>query len=129
MRHITFRTATTVTAPEDTDRTPSGRSAACRWRNELMSDISNIAHWFPAVARLRRNACGVANRIIARAHAAHQLGGTADAEHASGQELERQATRADRLLFGQAVKAFRAAAAESRLIADALDTVESGKSV
>ncbi len=94
-----------------------------------MSAISNTARWFPAAARLRENAQGAADRIVARARAAYQLGATADAYRTSALELEYQATRAERLLFGQAVKLFRIAAAESRLIADALDTIESGKNI
>ena len=39
-------------------------------------------------------------------------------------ELERQAERAEKLLFGRAVEACRAAVAENRLVADALDAMD-----
>jgi hypothetical protein len=94
-------------------------------RNELMSSISNTARWFPAVARLRQDAQCVADHIIIRARAAHQLGATAEAYRTSALELERQAISSERLLFGRAVATFRTAAAENRLIADALDIIES----
>ncbi len=88
-----------------------------------MGATFNAARWFSAVARLRDNARRTADRVIARADAARRQGATAEAYRLSSVELERQATRAEKLLFSQTVKTFRAAAAESRLIADALDAI------
>ncbi len=92
-----------------------------------MSATYDAARWSPAVARLREDAQHVAARIVARARAAHQFGATAEAYRDSATELAREAARAERLLFGQTVKTFRAAAAENRLVADALDVIEAGE--
>lgn len=92
-----------------------------------MSATFNTARPSPAVARLRQDAQHIATRIVARARAAHQFGATPEVYRDSAMELEREAARAERLLFGQTVKTFRAAAAESRLVADALDAIKGGK--
>ncbi len=91
-----------------------------------MSATSKVARRSPEVALLGHDAQHVAARIVARARAAHQFGATAAAYRDSAKELDREAARAERLLFGQTVRTFRAAAAESRLVADALDMIETG---
>jgi len=94
-----------------------------------MGAIPDTAHRFTVVARLRREAQHTADRIVALAHAARQVGATAESYRRSALELDSQADRAEQLLFGQAVETFRAAASENRLIADALDVIESSKDV
>jgi len=79
------------------------------------------------VARLRATAQRTADQVVARAHAARCLGATAGAYRIGALELDRQAIRAENLLFGQAVETFRAAATENRLMADALETIEGGR--
>jgi hypothetical protein len=76
------------------------------------------------VTRLREELKRTADYIIARAHGARRLGMTADAHRLNAAGLERQVGRAEILLFHQAVETFRAAAAENRLVADALDVLE-----
>ena len=95
-----------------------------------MASNSKVAHLFTTVAHLREAAQCSADRVVAAAHAACRLGTTAEAYRISALELDHQANRAEGLLFSQAVKTFRAAAAENRLVADALDVIESraGKS-
>jgi len=78
------------------------------------------------VARLRETAQRTADQVVARAHAARCLA-TAEAYRVGALELDHQAIRAENLLFGQAVETFRAAAAENRLMADALETIEGGR--
>ena len=90
-----------------------------------MASNSKVAHLFTTVARLREAAQCSADRVVAAAHAAYRLGTTAEAYRINALELDHQADRAAGLLFGQAVKTFRTAAAEKRLIADALDIIES----
>lgn len=89
-----------------------------------MATTSNNTRHLPTVASLRQEAQCVTDRIVARARAAHQFGATAEAYRSSAMKLERQAARAEKLLFGQAVKTFHEAVAENRLIADALDIFE-----
>ena len=84
----------------------------------------NSAHPLTTVARMRQDAQRAADRIIDRACAARALGATAQMHRAGALELERQADRAEKLLFGQVVTACRAAAAENRLVADALDAMD-----
>lgn len=79
---------------------------------------------FAAATHLREEAWRTAGPIVARARAARRLGATADAYRISAEGLECQADRAEALLFGQAVETFRAAAAENRLVADALEVLE-----
>ena len=79
---------------------------------------------FAAVARLRDDARRTADRLVARARAARRHGATSDAYRTSAEGLDRQADRAEALLFGRAVETFRAAAAENRLVADALEVLE-----
>ena len=76
------------------------------------------------VVELRDTAQRTAEDIVARARAARELGASADSYRAAAAELDRQADRAETLLLGEAVQAFRAAAARNRLIADALDMIE-----
>ena len=78
---------------------------------------------FSAVARLREDSRRTADRLVARARAARRHGATADAYRISAEGLDCQADRAEALLFGRAVETFRAAAAENRLIADALEVL------
>ena len=92
-----------------------------------MSAMFDNTRWFPAVRRLGLDAQHVAERVVARARAAYLFGATAQAYRDNAVELEREAAQAERLLFGQTVKTFRAAAAESRLVADALDIIECDK--
>ncbi len=80
---------------------------------------------FAAVAGLGENTQRIADRVVARARAAHRFGGTAEAYRVSTQELNRQADNAERLLFGQATETFRAAAAENRLVAEAIEILGS----
>jgi len=81
---------------------------------------------YATVARLRETAQRTADHVVARAHAARCLCATAGAYRVAALELDRQADRAENLLFGQAVETFRAAAAENRLMADALEIIEGG---
>lgn len=79
---------------------------------------------FAAIALLRKEVQRTTDDFVARAHAARRLGATAESYRFSALELDRQAGRAAALLFGQTVETFRAAAAENRLVADALETIE-----
>lgn len=79
---------------------------------------------FAAVARLRDDARRTADRLVARARAARRHGATSDAYRASAEGLDRQADRAEALMFDRAVETFRAAAEENRLVADALEVLE-----
>ena len=104
--------------------TPSAAFAARGRDAEPMLTPPRAAYLAAAVARLHADARCTADRIVARALAARQFGATADAYRAAALELDRQADRAETLLFGQVVETFRAAAVENRLMADALDAVE-----
>lgn len=84
----------------------------------------NTASRFAGVARLCETVSQTADTIVARAQAAYLLGMTADRHRAIADGLDRQAGRAETLLFRQAAETFRASAAESRLVADALDALE-----
>lgn len=88
-----------------------------------MATVPATASHSAAVAHLCEAAQRTAERVVSRAHAARQLGATAEAYRGAALELERQADCAERLLFGQAVQTFRAAAAENRLMADALEAM------
>ena len=90
-----------------------------------MSATPDIADRPAVVARLCEAAQRIADHIVPRAWAAHRLGARAETYRVNAFELERQADRAEGLLFGQAVRTFRAAAAENRFMADALDGIES----
>lgn len=90
-----------------------------------MKVSSDTAGRFATVARLCDTVQRTTGHIIARAHAARQLGATAKTYRSSALELDCQADRAERLLFSQAVATFREAAADNLLIADALDVIES----
>lgn len=79
---------------------------------------------FSEIVRLREDARSTAAHVTTRARAARRLGATADAYRINAEGLDAQADRAQRLLFGQAVASFRAAAAENHLIADALEALE-----
>lgn len=79
---------------------------------------------FAVVAHLDEGVRHTANHIVARARAARRHGATADAYRTSAEGFDEQADRAEALLFARAVETFRAAAAENRLIADALDVLE-----
>lgn len=80
---------------------------------------------FAVIARLRQDVPRTADRLVARARAARRHGATADAYRTSAEGLDRQADRAEALVFNRAVETFRAAAAENRLVADALEVLES----
>ncbi len=79
---------------------------------------------FAVVAHLSEDVRHTADHIVARARAARRHGATADAYRVSAAGLDEQADRAEALLFARAVETFRAAAAENRLIADALEVLE-----
>ena len=64
---------------------------------------------FATVARLCDAVQNATGPIIARAHAARRLGATARRCRSGALELERQASRAEKLLFSQVVATFRAA--------------------
>ncbi len=81
----------------------------------------HTASRFDEVTRLREELKRTADYIVARAHGVRRHGMTADAHRLNAAGLERQAGRAEILLFRQAVETFRSAAAESRLVADALE--------
>ncbi len=81
------------------------------------------------VARLREDVQRAAERIVADAHGARQLGAKAETFHRRASELERQAHHAEELSRGWVVAATRAAAAEKRLMAEALDIIESRSSM
>lgn len=89
-----------------------------------MDPDPHTASHFAEVTRLREDLRRTADYIIARAHCARRLGMTSAAHRLNAAGLDRQAGRAEILLFRQAVETFRAAAAESRLVADALDVLE-----
>ena len=92
-----------------------------------MHPAPDTASRFVAVARLREEVQRVADHVVARAHAARQLGATAQTYRAYALSLDWQAGRAAGLLFSQAVETSHAAAAEHRLIADALEMIEGGR--
>ncbi len=79
---------------------------------------------FATVTHLGEDARRTAGHVVAQARAARRLGTTAHAYRIGAEVLDHQADRAQGLLFGQAVATFRAAAAENRLIADALEILE-----
>ncbi len=90
-----------------------------------MNSNPDVARRFEAVACLGGDAQHMADHVVARARAAHRFGGTAEAYYVSAQGLDRQADNAERLLFGQATETFRAAAAENRLVAEAIEILGS----
>ena len=114
MRYSTHRTTATFDA----------RAGALKPNAEPFAVKPEAAQTATVVDLLRDSARQTADRAIARAHAARELGATAQDYRAAAAELEHQAARAETLLFGQAVQVFRAAAAENHLIADALDVIE-----
>lgn len=89
-----------------------------------MSTNRGMICQFASITRFGEKTRLVADHVVARAHAAHRLGGTAQQYRTGAQELGRQAERAEKLLFSQAVKTLRAAADEHEFIADALDIFE-----
>ncbi len=91
-----------------------------------MQTNQDTARRFAAVVHLYEKTRLVADQIVTRAHAAQERGGTAEAYRTGAQELDQQADRAEKLLFGQALKTLRAAADECRLVADALEVLEAG---
>ena len=103
---------------------PSTRPAIPQQQTGATSFSTGSAHPLTTVARLREEAQIAAEHVVARACAARALGATAQMHRAGALELERQAERAERLLFGQVVKAYRVAAVENRLVADALDAMD-----
>lgn len=77
------------------------------------------------VAALREETQRTADYIVKRARAARQLGATAETYRISALGLECRADGAKTLLLEEAVSTFRSAAVENRLIAEALETLES----
>ncbi len=92
-----------------------------------MEPTLHTAHQFAVIARLCEETRRMADQIVARARAARKLGATARAYRRRALELNRQLGRAEGLLFGQVVETLCAAVAESGLIADAPETIESGE--
>ncbi len=90
---------------------------------------AHAARLSATVARLREDAQHAAERIVADAHHARQLGAKAETYRRRASELDRQAHRAEELSRGWVVVASRAAAAEKRLVAEALDIIESRSSM
>ena len=78
---------------------------------------------YAEVARLDEEVRRTADYIITRARAALRFGAAASAYRISAESLDRQASRAEELLHGQAAETFRTAAAENRLVADALESL------
>jgi len=89
-----------------------------------MHPTPETANRFAEIAMLRDEAQRTADYVVARARAARRLGATAAGYRTSAEGLDRQASRAEELLFGRALETFCAAAAENRLVADALDVLE-----
>lgn len=89
----------------------------------------NAARLFVTVARLREDAQHAAERIVADARRVRQLGAKAETFRHRASELDRQAHRAEELSRNWAVEALLAAAAEKRLVAEALEIIESRTSV
>lgn len=81
------------------------------------------------VARLREDTQRVAERIVADAQHARQLGAKAETFRRRASELDRHAHHAEELSRNWAVDASRAAAAEKRLVAEALEIIESRSSM
>jgi len=100
-------------------------SSACGQGAELMSIVPDTPGRFARVTRLYDAVQRTTDHVVACAHAARQPGATAEFYRSIALDLDRQADRAETLLFSQAVATFRAAAAESGLIADALAVIES----
>lgn len=94
-----------------------------------MSTIPETTRQYAAVAFLHEEIKLVTDHIVARARAAYRSNATAQAYRRSAAELDRQAERAARLLFGKACESLRAAGAENWLIADALDAFQSKEDV
>ena len=94
-----------------------------------MRATPDAARLSATVARLREDAQRAAERIIADARRARQLGADAETFRRRASELDRQAQRAEELSRDWAAEASRAAAAEKRLVADALEIIESRSGV
>lgn len=90
-----------------------------------MRATPDAARLSATVARLHEDAQRAAERIVADARHARQLGARAETFRRRALELDRQARRAEELARNWAAEAARAAAAEKRLIADALEIIES----
>lgn len=86
-----------------------------------MNSIPDTTRQYAAVTHLNEEARSTVDRIMAQVHVARRLDATAETYRLRATELDRQADRAANLLFGKAVETFRAAAAEERFVADALD--------
>lgn len=86
-----------------------------------MNSVPDATRQYAAVACLNEEARCAADRIMAQVRTARRLDATAEAYRLRAAELDRQADRAANLLFGKVVETFRAAAAEDRFVADALD--------
>ena len=63
--------------------------------------------------------------MVASAYGAWQRGAKAETYRLRASELDRQAHRAEEMSRGWAAEASRAAAAEKRLVAEALEIIES----
>lgn len=90
-----------------------------------MRAAPDAARLSATVARLGEDAQRAAERIVADARHARQLGAKAETFRRRASELDRQAHRAAEVSRGWAVEASRAAAAEKRLVAEALEIIES----
>jgi hypothetical protein len=89
----------------------------------------NAARLSATVARLAEDAQCAAERIVADARDARQLSVRAEAYRRRASELDRQAHHAEELSRGWVVTASRAAAIEKRLVAEALEIIESQSSL
>lgn len=89
----------------------------------------NTSCRFVAVAHLCETTQRITHHIVARAHAARRFGATVAAYRFRACALDRQAERAEKLPFGQASHALRMATAESRLVAEALEIIETKEGV
>ena len=90
-----------------------------------MHATPDAARLSATVARLREDAQRAAERIVADARHARQFGAKAETFIRRASELDRQAHRAEELSRRWAVEASRTAAAEKRLVAEALEIIES----
>ena len=85
----------------------------------------NAVRLSATVARRGEDTQRAAQRIVASAYGAWQLGAKAETYRLRASELDRQAHRAEEMSRGWAAEASRAAAAEKRLVAEALEIIES----
>ena len=110
-------------------RTAAAPPAPTNAATESVAATPGIVPLSATIVRLREDMQQVAERIVADAYGAWQRGVKAETFHRRASELDRQAFRAGELSRNWAAEALRAASAEKRLVAEALDIIESGSSV